>query len=1126
MKRINILFLLLVLIFNQTKSFGQNNDGALDPTFTSMANEQVNAIAELSDGKYIIIGKFTQYDGIARNGVARLNADGTLDQNFTVGTGANAEVKCVLVQPDGKILIGGFFTQYNGVAVSRMIRLNADGTLDATNMQTMANGDVYTMTRQTDGKYLVGGNFTTFNGVTRNRITRLNADLSTDTSFAPIGAGASIYTITQQTDGKILIGGLFEFFNGVAHSKIARLNADGSLDNTFLAQLQTGSSYYITKIALQSTGKIIITGSFYNVNGSNDKLYITRLRASDGLNDDTFNNIFLGTGSNHGTNSFINNAIVTSDDKIIITGPFTVYNTVIRNGLARVTAEGLLDDTFFPGSSSLGFMTPIGLNAQGMGLSYNSTTKKLMVVGQFTSYHLTTTNVNRVIRVKMNDCTNTNITTQPTSQAACLGGSVTLSVAATGSNLAYQWKKGTTNIGTGATLTLNNLTAAQFGTDYSVDITGGCGTVTSNTFAITQMPETVISTQPTSQAACLGGSVTLSAVATGSNLAYEWQKGTSNVGTGATLTLNNLVANQFGTDYRVIVTGICGSVTSNTFAVTQNAATDISTQPTSQAACLGGSVTLSVAATGSNLAYQWKKGTTNIGTGATLTLNNLTAAQFGTDYSVVVTGGCGSPITSNTFAVTQNAATAISTHPTSQAACLGSSVTLSVAATGSNLSYQWKKGATNIGTGATLTLNNLTAAQFGTDYSVVVTGGCGSPITSNTFAVTQNAATAISTQPTSQAACLGGSVTLSVAATGSNLSYQWKKGATNIGTGATLTLNNLTAAQFGTDYSVVVTGGCGSPITSNTFAVTQNAATAISTQPTSQAACLGGSVTLSVAATGSNLSYQWKKGATNIGTGATLTLNNLTAAQFGTDYSVVVTGGCGSPITSNTFAVTQNAATAISTQPTSQAACLGSSVTLSVAATGSNLAYQWKKGTTNIGTGATLTLNNLTAAQFGTDYSVVVTGGCGTVTSNTFALTKKDTFQTVLNINLPVGQIYNFGSQVLSQAGMYSLTLPASNGCDSTVILHLSYITGIDDQLATNAAISAYPNPSKGKVFWNIAEGKTAQIQVFNLQRKLLVAQSVSTNNNTLDLSALASGVYVARVREGNRQYNLRIVKE
>src|SRR5947207_3190779 len=101
--------------------------------------------------------------------VMRLNADGTRDTTFNPGgVGADNSVAAVALQPDGKIVLGGFFTKYNSdAAASDMVmRLNADGTRDTTfNPGGLgADSDVQAVAVQADGEIVIGGEFTRYNG--------------------------------------------------------------------------------------------------------------------------------------------------------------------------------------------------------------------------------------------------------------------------------------------------------------------------------------------------------------------------------------------------------------------------------------------------------------------------------------------------------------------------------------------------------------------------------------------------------------------------------------------------------------------------------------------------------------------------------------------------------------------------------------------------------------------------------------------------------------------------------------------------------------------------------------------------------------------------------------------------
>ena len=190
-------------------------------------------MAVQADGKIVVGGDFTTMSGVASNRIARLNADGIPDTTFTtnLGTGSNAVVYAVVVQADGRIVVGGFLTTLNGVGSNRVARLNADGTPDTTfttNVGTGFNNQVYAAAVQWDGKIVVGGFFTTLNGAISNRIARLNADGTPDTTFATnVGTGFNnqVNSVAVGADGKIVVGGEFTTLNGVSSNRIARLNA-------------------------------------------------------------------------------------------------------------------------------------------------------------------------------------------------------------------------------------------------------------------------------------------------------------------------------------------------------------------------------------------------------------------------------------------------------------------------------------------------------------------------------------------------------------------------------------------------------------------------------------------------------------------------------------------------------------------------------------------------------------------------------------------------------------------------------------------------------------------------------------------------------------------------------------
>ncbi|MCW5959047.1 MAG: VCBS repeat-containing protein [Pyrinomonadaceae bacterium] len=182
--------------------------------------------AVLPDGKIIVVGTFTEVNfSAARGRIARLNADTTFDPTWdTPGGGANNKINDILLQADGKLIIGGAFTTVNGNSNYKYLaRLNADGTLD-TSFNPVLNGEVISLKMQPDGKILFSGAMTTVNGISRNSVARVNSNGTQDASF-DLGSGAdgTVRTIDLQPDGKILIGGDFRRVNGVERLGVARL---------------------------------------------------------------------------------------------------------------------------------------------------------------------------------------------------------------------------------------------------------------------------------------------------------------------------------------------------------------------------------------------------------------------------------------------------------------------------------------------------------------------------------------------------------------------------------------------------------------------------------------------------------------------------------------------------------------------------------------------------------------------------------------------------------------------------------------------------------------------------------------------------------------------------------------
>jgi hypothetical protein len=231
--------------------------------------------------------------------------------------------------------------------------------------------------------------------------------------------------------------------------------------------------------------------------------------------------------------------------------------------------------------------------------------------------------------------------------------------------------------------------------------------------------------------------------------------------------------------------------------------------------------------------------------GATLRGRALTTAGSIITSAINDTIGCGTVPPSITI------------EPTNQTGNAGSSISFSVTATGSALTYQWQKGGVNIvgATSSTYTIPSLVAGNSG-NYDVVVSGTLPPNDTSSIVSLTVNTSPAITVQPINKTTDLGVSVTFSVTATGEALTYQWQKGGVNINgaTASTYTIASPVVSDTG-KYEVVVSGTLSPSVTSNPATLTINLSPAITVQPTNQMTCTGTSVSFSVTATGAALTY-------------------------------------------------------------------------------------------------------------------------------------------------------------------------------------------------------------------------------------------------------------------------------
>jgi uncharacterized delta-60 repeat protein len=318
------------------------SDGAQDPTFNVGLgfNGNARSIAIQNNGKILVGGYFTEYNGLpVSNYIARLNVDGSVDntfssshlENFCIqnygGFGLFYEPPVIEIQTDGKILVG---LQEWG-----LFRLNQDGSLDSGFIQGnrgYGNSRIRKILIQSDGKILIGG---WWFGNTNGRICRFNSNGSVDATFSDgTGFNNQIYDMILQPDGKIVVGGNFTYFNGISQNYITRLNSNGSHDVNFNigSGVDWNPSVSVEHLALRQNGKIIVEGYLNSFNGNYLYFNVFGLNP-DGTLDNSFN-VQPYNGSNGNPEKHIS---VQSNGKIIISGDITDINGLPRNGIIRLS---------------------------------------------------------------------------------------------------------------------------------------------------------------------------------------------------------------------------------------------------------------------------------------------------------------------------------------------------------------------------------------------------------------------------------------------------------------------------------------------------------------------------------------------------------------------------------------------------------------------------------------------------------------------------------------------------------------------------------------------------------------------------------------------------------------------
>jgi uncharacterized delta-60 repeat protein len=380
-----------------------NTDGSIDSTFTTINfNGLIYAIKSLSDGKFYVGGEFSQVNGFPLSNLARFNADGSIDTSFNTGNpGPDFSVREIEMLAGGQLVIGGTFSKYNGINRQSIAKINPDGSLDnsivysgrvqAKDFVVLANGEI-----------LLGGQAFDNSGGGSDpspALLKLNADGSVDAAQTLVGDFGEAYKVLVQPDGKILIGGNFTHTDNRVRQNISRVNADGTLDTGFVS---TYSFSGVSGIDIRADGKILVSSTFsavrLNANGSLDRvIYPGGVLDAKFLNGGgaivsssfhlrkTFETGGFDPAFDVTANNNIRRILIQPDGKFVVVGDFTQIAGVTRGRIARINADGTLDTTFAPPGGASNSIFDAVLQADGKiiiggnfpGINFNTNYKYL-----------------------------------------------------------------------------------------------------------------------------------------------------------------------------------------------------------------------------------------------------------------------------------------------------------------------------------------------------------------------------------------------------------------------------------------------------------------------------------------------------------------------------------------------------------------------------------------------------------------------------------------------------------------------------------------------------------------------------------------------------------------------------
>ncbi len=440
--------------------------GSLDRSFhVADANiAEIRAIELLPNGQILIGGEFSEINGIPVRNLARLNADGTLDTTFNQGrSGPDDEVRTIL-RVNNRTYIGGDFLEYNGAARPYLAKIYDNGSLDPNFAQGVSpNGKVRALELLSDLRLLAGGDFSLYGADTAEHLLCIDSDGNYNDEFAGhLLFNGPIHALRADTSDKILAGGNFTEAGDATSNFLVRLLSTGEVDLDF--HQGSGPNNEVHAIDVQYSGHILIGGDFFSVHG-HFKRGMARL-FPDGRFDESFTADF---------NKGVLDIHSEPDGSMLVAGDFTRINGTTIRGIARLDFDSVVDETFYPPSVN-------GLVRTLTGTS----TGHAFLGGDFMVPHRGVMK----IQTQLPEIGPLAIVGELHPVSVVDGEMIHLSVAVAGTQApVYHWKRnGESVINTfGPELFIPGATGADAG-NYHVTVTDGANTVTSTAVPVVVKP--------------------------------------------------------------------------------------------------------------------------------------------------------------------------------------------------------------------------------------------------------------------------------------------------------------------------------------------------------------------------------------------------------------------------------------------------------------------------------------------------------------------------------------------------------------------------------------------------------------------------------------------------------------